>query len=152
MQHTLATVVVALGLSALPLAGAAQGNAQADARIVAEATKGRLEALKGKAFDPDFNTSIEYDAEVVDLNGDGQAEVFTRRYGSMFGMAGVEVELYIKARNGQWMPQFGFPGNYKILEAKAGGYPDIEIQGPGTCFPVWRWKGSAYDIHKRCAR
>ena len=50
------------------------------------------------------------------------------------------------------MPQFGFPGEYKVLATRHRGYPDIEIPGPGTCFPVWRWNGSAYAIHKRCAR
>jgi hypothetical protein len=57
---------------------------------------------------------------------------------------------YIKNTHGQWKPQFGFPGIYTVLKTKSKGYPDIEIGGPGTCFPVWRWNGRAYAIHKRC--
>ena len=152
MKRALALALVAHALGRLPLVCAAQANQTADAKVVAEATKGMLKSLKGQYFDKDFNAPVEYEAEVKDLNGDGQPEVFTKRYGGMFGMAGVELQLYIKGKNGQWTPQFGFPGDYKILSAKSGGYPDIEIQGPGTCFPVWRWNGSAYGIHKRCAR
>lgn len=139
-------------IAGIPLVCAAQANQADGAKIVAEATQGKLRGLKGKYFDKDFNASVEYEAEVKDLNGDGQPEVFTKRFGGMFGMAGVEIQLYVKAQNGKWISQFGFPGDYKILSAKSGGYPDIEIQGPGTCFPVWRWNGSAYAIHKRCGR
>jgi hypothetical protein len=152
MKRAFAIAIVAHVLASFPLVCAAQANQTADTKIVAEATKGTLKALKGKYFDKDFNASVEYEAEVKDLNGDGQPEVFTKRFGGMFGMAGVELQLYVKSKNGQWMPQFGFPGDYKLLSAKSRGYPDIEIQGPGTCFPVWRWNGSAYAIHKRCAR
>ncbi len=154
MKQTLgmAFAIVSSVLAGFPLVCAAQAHETAAARTVAEATGGRLKALKGKHFDKDFNESIEYEAEVKDLNGDGQPEVFTRRYGAMFGMAGVELQLYVKGKDGKWVPQFGFPGDYNILPAKAGGYPDIEIQGPGTCFPVWRWNGAAYALHKRCAR
>jgi hypothetical protein len=60
------------------------------------------------------------------------------------------MNLYIKNPNGQWKPQFGFPGVYTVLTTKNKGYPDIEIGGPRTCFPVWRWNGRAYAIYKKC--
>lgn len=146
-----------VGVFTLPLwlwspPGVAQSNATADAKILAEATQGQLKSLKGNYFDKEFNASIDFEATVIDLNRDGQPEVFTIKYGGMFGRAGSELQLYVKGRDGRWKPQFGFPGSYKILANKSGGYPDIEIQGPGTCFPVWRWNGSAYAIHKSCAR
>ena len=147
-----AIAIVAHLLVSIPVVGAAQTSQSADAKMVAEATRGTLKSMKGNYFDKDYDASVDYQAEVKDLNGDGQPEVFTQRYGAMFGMAGVELQLYVKSKRGRWVPQFGFPGDYKILSTKAGGYPDIEIQGPGTCFPVWRWNGSAYAIHKRCAR
>ena len=28
----------------------------------------------------------------------------------------------------------------------AEGYPDIEVGGPGTCFPVERWNGKSYRL------
>jgi hypothetical protein len=29
-----------------------------------------------------------------------------------------------------------------------GGWPDIEMGGPGFCFPVWRWNGKAYALNR----
>jgi hypothetical protein len=65
-------------------------------------------------------------------------------------MAGVQLDLLIKGKDGKWASQFGFPGMYTILETKNLGFPDIEIGGPGTCFPVWRWNGKSYALHKKC--
>ncbi|MGO4332981.1 hypothetical protein AB4Z48_19000 [Cupriavidus sp. 2TAF22] len=131
-------------------AGAAPG---ADAKLVAEATQGQLKALKGKVFDKSCNESVDYDAAVVDLNGDGQPEVFTNFYGTCVGgMAGVSMQLYVKDGSGRWQPQFGFPGQATVLKTKHLGYPDIEIGGPGNCFPVWRWNGAQYAPYKKCAR
>jgi len=30
----------------------------------------------------------------------------------------------------------------------AGGWPDILVGGPGFCFPVERWNGKAYELHR----
>lgn len=122
-----------------------------DGKIVAEATRGQFKAIKGSYVDKDCNETQDYTAEVADLNGDGQPEVFVTINGTCLGgMAGSNINLYIKGKNGQWMPQFGFPGIYTVLPTKHKGYPDIEIGGPGFCFPVWRWNGQNYDLHKRC--
>ena len=133
-----------------PMAFAAPSTSQADA-IVAEATSGWLKSTKGKYFEKTCNESVDYDAEVVDMNGDGQPEVFTNVHGSCIGGgAGVHMNLYIKHKSGQWKPQFGFPGMYTVLKTKHKGYPDIEIGGPGNCFPKWRWNGKEYALHKKC--
>ncbi|WP_454725545.1 MULTISPECIES: hypothetical protein [Cupriavidus] len=145
-----ALALAAAMLAATPPAGAAPG---ADARVVAEATHGRLKALKGKVFDKSCNESVDYDAAVVDLNGDGQPEVFTNFYGSCVGgLAGVSMQLYVKDAGGRWQPQFGFPGQATVLKSGNLGYPDIAIGGPGHCFPVWRWNGAQYALFKTCAR
>lgn len=70
-----------------------------------------MKAVKGKVIVDDCG-EVGYEAEAVDLDGDGQLEVMTQ--------------------------EFGFPGWLKILEARNHGFPDIEVLGPGTCFPVWR--------------
>jgi hypothetical protein len=96
---------------------------------------------------------VEPQVDVVDLNGDGQPEVFVQVNSSCYGMAGGELSLLIKDKQGRWQSNLGFPaGGYKLLSTKNKGYPDIEIGGPGFCFPVWRWNGRAYAIHKRCDR
>ena len=122
-----------------------------ETKVITEATGGQFKATKGKYFDKDCNESLDYEAEVIDLNGDGQPEVFTSVQSTCLGgMAGVHMNLYIKNKNGQWKPQFGFPGIYTVLKTKSKGYPDIEVGGPGNCFPVWRWNGQEYAIHKKC--
>lgn len=122
-------------------------------KIVAEATNGVLKAQKGKFYEPSCNEQVDYDTQIVDLNHDGSPEVFTNVYGSCLGgNTGVQVNLYIKNGLGKWVPQFGFPGTYTLLSTKNKGLPDIEIGGPGNCFPIWRWNGSEYYLYKKCNR
>lgn len=106
----------------------------------------------GKFFD-DCEQPIQPDTEIVDLNEDGKPEVFILVSGSCYGAAGAQLSLIIKDNLGHWQSNFGFPaGGYKLLSAKNNSYPDIEIEGPGPCFPIWRWNGTQYIIHKRCDR
>ena len=149
--QTIAALLAPVFLLAPSIQAAPAANAAADAKIIAEATGGQLKSTKGKIFSKDCNQSLDYEAEVVDLNGDGRPEVFTSVHGVCLGGAtGVSMELYIKGSDGRWKPQFGFPGIYTVLKTKNKGYPDIEIGGPGNCFPVWRWNGKEYYLHKKC--
>ncbi|MBI2307899.1 MAG: hypothetical protein HYU78_11420 [Rhodocyclales bacterium] len=96
---------------------------------------------------------VQPELEAVDLNSDGQPEVFVTVLGScQGGAAGAELSLLIKSK-GHWKVNLGFPASgYKLLTTRNKGFPDIEIEGPGFCFPVWRWNGSQYAIYKRCDR
>lgn len=149
MKNSVALLTAVIsGLLSHPFAAAA--DPAADAKIISQATAGKLKATAGRVFDESCGTEVDYQAEVIDLNGDGKPEVFTRLLGGCFGMAGVQMDLLVQDKDGQWKSQFGFPGDYTVLETKHLGYPDIEIGGPGACFPIWRWSGTAYDIHKKC--
>ena len=131
-------------------APAADGPAQD--QLISQATAGKFKARQGNYFSKDCDERVEYSAELVDLNGDGQPEVLTYEAGMcMGGMAGQRVDLYIKNKQGRWRAQFGFPGELMPLKAKNRGYPDIGFGLPGLCFPVWRWNGQRYAIHDRCA-
>jgi len=111
-----------------------------------------LKERKGKVLD-DCEQPVWPKIDFVDLNGDDQAEVFVFVSSSCYGAAGGQLSLLIKDNSGRWKSNLGFPaGGYKVLSTKNKGYPDIEIGGPGFCFPVWRWNGTKYDIHKRCDR
>jgi hypothetical protein len=122
-----------------------------EAKVISEATGGRFKDSAGTYFDKDCNQETAYKNDVVDLNGDGQPEVFVSIEGTCWGgMTGVFLDLMIKGADGKWKSQFGFPGIYQVLETKNKGYPDIEIGGPGFCFPIWRWNGKEYAIHKKC--
>lgn len=128
----------------LAQAGKAENN-----KIISEATNGKYSALEGSISECDEQQ--DYTAEITDLNKDGQPEVLVNISGSCLGgMAGSFTDLYIKNKTGKWVSQFGFPGMPEILKTKNKGYPDIEIGGPGFCFPVWRWDGQKYKVLKKC--
>lgn len=142
-------LMVGMALPAAWAAPAADGPAQD--QLISQATAGKFKASKGDYFSETCDERVEYSAGLVDLNGDGQPEVLTYEYGMcMGGRVGQHVNLYIKDKQGRWRAQFGFPGEYMPLATRNRGYPDIEFGGPGTCFPVWRWNGQRYAIHKRC--
>ena len=147
VRRVLLAVILTTPIAALSIAQTGQSAVAA----IQAATNGQFKSAKGKYFSKDCNEQVDYEAEAIDLNGDGQLEVFTKEYGSCIGgRTGVHMNLYIKTKAGLWKAQFGFPGMYKILTTQSKGYPDIEIGGPGTCFPIWRWDGQKYDIHKKC--
>jgi len=150
MNRTTLAVATAAAIVSFAWSSAALGSSDKDVSIVAEATGGTFKALEGEMFDADCEETVEYTAEVKDLNGDGQPEVFTMKYGPCYGRAGGHMDLLIKNSSGQWVSQFGFGGMYEILATQNLGFPDIEIQGPGMCLPVWRWDGKKYDLFKQC--
>ncbi|WP_136162786.1 hypothetical protein [Sphingomonas flavalba] len=88
-----------------------------------------------------------------DLNGDGRPEALITQSGTFcYGMTGMGYQLLTKQANGQWatVPGAGGQGIPNILATKGvGGWPDIELGGPGFCFPVWRFNGRAYDLHRQ---
>ncbi|MBO9517099.1 MAG: hypothetical protein J7493_03435 [Porphyrobacter sp.] len=89
-------------------------------------------------------------AEVRDLNGDGQPEAIITE-GSVFCFGSTEVGYVIvsKQADGSWKQVTGGPGIVNVLDQKgAGGWPDLEIGGPGFCFPVERWDGAAYVLSR----
>jgi hypothetical protein len=147
--HT--TIGVVLGASGSFAVGAPSPLVSAeDTRAIYKAVG--LTKRAGKLFNA-CDEIVQPELEVVDLNSDGQPEVFVTVLGScQGGAAGAELSLLIKS-NGHWKVNLGFPaGGYKLLTTKTKGFPDIEIGGAGFCFPVWRWSGSEYAIYKRCDR
>ena len=88
--------------------------------------------------------------EVRDLNGDGRPEAVIAEDGSFcYGAAGTGYALVSKQANGRWTLMTSGGGMPEILKTKGvGGWPDISIGGPGFCFPVERWNGKAYALHR----
>lgn len=87
---------------------------------------------------------------VRDLDGDGHPEAVITEGGSYcFGMAGTGYSIVSKKASGAWKLITSNEGVPNILATKGmGGWPDIEIGGPGFCFPVERWNGSSYVINR----
>lgn len=88
--------------------------------------------------------------DVRDLNGDGRPEaLITEGSGYCYGNTGVSYSLVSKQANGSWKLITHSTGIATFLSTKGvGGWPDIEIGGPGFCFPVERWNGHAYVLQR----
>ncbi|MDB5682747.1 MAG: hypothetical protein JWM75_445 [Sphingomonas bacterium] len=87
---------------------------------------------------------------VRDLNGDGRPEAVITE-GSSFCFGGDEVGYTIvsKQPDGAWKRITAGAGIVHVLATRGvGGWPDIEIGGQGFCFPVYRWDGRSYEIHR----
>lgn len=98
--------------------------------------------------------------QVADLNGDGLPEAVLTEGGSFcYGNTGAAFWLVSKQKGGVWKLLFNSTGMAEFLKLRgAAGWPDISVGGPGFCFPVYRWNGKAYLLHrneyqgKRCRR
>lgn len=87
---------------------------------------------------------------VADRNGDGLPEAVITEGGTYcFGMTGGGFSLVSKQPGGSWRLMAGGQGIANFLTTRGvGGWPDIEIGGPGFCFPVERWNGRQYVLHR----
>ena len=94
------------------------------------------------------SSSVDKDGvEIRDLNGDGRPEaIITDSSTDCYGMAGQGFTI-VRAVPGGWKRMAQETGIPMFLDARgAEGYPDIEVGGPGTCFPVERWNGHSYRL------
>lgn len=84
--------------------------------------------------------------QVEDVNGDGQPEAVIAEDSSFcHGAAGTGYVLVSKQGPGSWRRITAGSGMISFLKTKGvGGWPDIQIGGPGFCFPVERWNGREY--------
>ena len=66
-----------------------------------------------------------------------------------YGMTGTHFWLLSKQADGSWKLMTEETAMPDFLATKgAGGWPDIQLGGPGFCFPVVRWNGKAYVNHR----
>jgi hypothetical protein len=84
--------------------------------------------------------------EVTDLNGDGRPEaVISEGSGYCFGNTGTGYSLVSQQADGSWKLIGAQAGVPEFLETRGkDGWPDLEVGGPGFCFPVLRWNGAEY--------
>lgn len=110
--------------------------------------------LKGKKWSKCHDSAPSYEpgaiAEVRDANGDGHPEaVITEGSTSCYGNTGAGYSLVSKQADGNWKLITDGTGILQFLPTKGvGGWPDIEIGGPGFCFPVERWDGHKYVLQR----
>ena len=86
---------------------------------------------------------------VADLNGDGAPEAIITEGGSFcYGNTGAGYFLVSKQKSG-WKLMSSGPGMLTVLKTRgAGKWPDLEIGGPGFCFPVLRFDGKQYRLQR----
>lgn len=89
-------------------------------------------------------------ADVRDLNGDGRLEAVVTEDGTFcHGNTGTGFQLLSKQANGGWRVMTSNSGIPEFLKTSGiGGWPDISIGGPGFCFPLERWNGKEYVLHR----
>ncbi len=85
-----------------------------------------------------------------DFNGDGLIDALVTEGGTYcFGMTGYGYTLVSQQHDGTWRildERIGIP---RFLETKgAGGWPDIEVGGPGFCFTIIRWNSKEYVVNR----
>ncbi|WP_309643331.1 hypothetical protein [Phenylobacterium sp.] len=136
-----------LGIVAASLAVAWAAGAQA--QVTAADKAAAIKVTGGKFVDKESGASCDAFIEptnVKDLNGDGKPEIV---------VTGTGVFCYGGAEQGYWMLQKGPTGAWKIIDQNqgiptylptrgVGGWQDVEIGGPGFCFPINRFNGKAY--------
>jgi hypothetical protein len=85
-----------------------------------------------------------------DINGDGQPGAVIYQSGSYcYGHAGQGYALVSRTTAGVWSLVEGGSGIPEFLPTRGkNGWPDISVGGPGFCFPILRWNGRAYAVHR----
>jgi hypothetical protein len=87
---------------------------------------------------------------VRDLNGDGRPEAVVTDSGTFcYGGKEAGFQVLSQQSNGSWRVLTSNSGMPTFLKTKGkDGWPDISIGGPGFCFPVDRWNGKTYELHR----
>ena len=145
------------GLAALAASASAAPPASIELSSADQAAAFRAAGfvLKGKQWqacgDPGTTSYTPGSIETVsDLNGDGRPEaIITEGSTYCFGMTGTGYSLVSKGADGKWVLIDQNQGIPEFLATRGvGNWPDIQVGGPGFCFPVVRWNGKAYVINR----
>lgn len=96
--------------------------------------------------EPSASATIE---KLWDANGDGRPEALITESGTFcWGRDEAGFALITRTPDGRWSRLEGGQGIAEFKPPKGvDGWPDLEIGGPGFCFPVSRWNGKEFALH-----
>ncbi len=138
---------VATAVLAAVLASPAVGQSDDDAAAFRAAGFARQAGEWRKCEDPGTASYTSGSLERMgDLNGDGQPEAVVSESSTFcYGFEGTGFALVSRQADGNWKLLLEGSGIPVFLDSKGpGGWPDVEIGGPGFCFPRVHWTGSEY--------
>ena len=149
-------MVTGLMLFALAISGAQGSPAPppAEQAAIFKAAGFQQQGAAWKSGNCDGSESESYSPGTIDtyrdLNGDGRPEAIVTESGAIcYGMTGMHFWLVSKQADGSWKRMIDETAMPDFLKSTgAGGWPDIQLGGPGFCFPILRWNGKAYANHR----
>lgn len=120
----------------------------------------RTAALRATGFRPKGQKWVDESGEceafiepegVRDLNGDGRPEIVVTGSGGF---------CYSNTGQGYWLMQKTPAGTWRVVDQNqgiptflstrgVGGWQDIQVGGPGFCFPIMRYDGKAYVPNRK---
>jgi len=110
-----------------------------------------IAAFKAAGFQPTGGRYLMCDEqnplgiEARDINGDGRIDAVITDGGlACYGQTETGFTVLTKDAGGAWHKLYASPGVPNFLKTRAEGWPEIEIGGPGFCFPVVRWNGKTF--------
>ena len=151
MNPNLLVACLPLLLVSVPALGASAPLSPAEKSAAFKAAGYTLKSGKWHGCDdPTPNYTPGEIQEVRDLNGDGYPEAVIVEGGTYcYGNTGTGYSVVSKQANGSWKLITSGPGIPTFLNTKGvANWPDIEVGGPGFCFPVERWNGRQYVLQR----
>jgi hypothetical protein len=120
----------------------------ADKAAIFKAAGFKAKASKYVRCEDDSPSAMPGSIELQDLNGDGKAEAWVKESSTFcYGMTAEAFVLLGKDGKGNWTKLLDQVGMADVKRSKHGGWPDIEVGGPGMGpFPVYRWNGTKYVV------
>ncbi len=115
----------------------------------------RVAIFKAAGFAPTAGNYLMCDRrtplglEARDINRDGRLDALVIDGGlECYGSTESGFVLLSHSAAGKWVKLHNSPGIPRFLSTRANGWPDLEVGGPGFCFPVLRWTGKEYATHR----
>jgi hypothetical protein len=152
MRPLAALAAAAIALPAAPAAAQSLSPAGTAAAMraagLSESAGGWMSDACG-ALDPSGQPAARIDM-AGDLNGDGFPDALVIERGLCWGAAGQAFWLVTQRPDGGWALMAQGIGIPRLLATRgAGGWPDIEVGGPGQCLPILRWNGQRYAFNRQ---